>query len=801
MTKLKFYVRFFFAFALAFSLFSQPASAMTGNPIKRLLDFLQNYAENYISQQIYIQTDRNIYHSGEVIWFSGWILDAQNGLPDTMCRNLYVELIDFEKKRTDHVLLEVKNGYANGRFLLPKKKREGVYILRAYTRIMQNFSSGFLFSKPITIVNPYNYREFKVFSRKAIRKNKRKSRKPQIHFFPESGNIIADVENKIVFSATDFSGHKTEVEAKLYEKKKQKLIGSTTTKNGIGSFVFQAEKETDYYVEATGKNGKRKRFSIQSAKVESFLLSIKNNANSFEVQIVTARDVSADRNENELVLVAHKSGKVVWSEAITYKGKELHYSINKKVLTKGIIEFVLLDARLNVLGKRLIYNRKERNNLIVKSNKTAFSTREKVELEIDSEFDEMQNLSVSVSFFGDDAEIDLRRKNILSSLLVDASTENRLRLLPENVYTDDEYIDNLLIASQSSKVDFELINDTIRTPKHGRERAISINGRVERVMSFPAKGSVIKLSVLSEYYEPLKTKAKENGEFSFGDLNFYDTTTIFIEAKNKNGRKNMAIEVIDPKNPEIGYDFFYDTPLNISDKARAYLAEKSVADNEIDKYREHYIHADIMDEDSDLPPRTRIYDRADNVIVFDETNSHYSSLTEALRGKVPGMTLGSNSASLRGAGTMTGSSNPLVLIDGMPTDYSTLDAINPQDVDRVEILKSAGNTGIFGQRGANGVISVFTKRGYYVTGEIEFDTTGYQSFVKFVAPNYEKSKNLQTPDNRITLFWNPKLAIRHKQKTKISFFTSDIKGRFRVVIEGVSKTGKILFYEHYITVN
>lgn len=76
---------------------------------------------------------------------------------------------------------------------------------------------------------------------------------------------------------------------------------------------------------------------------------------------------------------------------------------------------------------------------------------------------------------------------------------------------------------------------------------------------------------------------------------------------------------------------------------------------------------------------------------------------------------------IRGASTFAGSSQPLYMVDGVPTlDISTL---NPSDVESVTALKDAGAASIYGSRAANGVIVITTKRGK--SGSLKLSYNGY----------------------------------------------------------------------------
>lgn len=100
-----------------------------------------------------------------------------------------------------------------------------------------------------------------------------------------------------------------------------------------------------------------------------------------------------------------------------------------------------------------------------------------------------------------------------------------------------------------------------------------------------------------------------------------------------------------------------------------------------------------------------------------------SNVGQALQGKVSGVYIvdaakpGDNvSIKIRGLGTIN-DSDPLVVIDGVPTDLG-LSSLNTADIDRIDVLKDASATAIYGSRGANGVVMVTTKRGQSGEGKL-----------------------------------------------------------------------------------
>ena len=89
----------------------------------------------------------------------------------------------------------------------------------------------------------------------------------------------------------------------------------------------------------------------------------------------------------------------------------------------------------------------------------------------------------------------------------------------------------------------------------------------------------------------------------------------------------------------------------------------------------------------------------------------------ALQGKIPGMTVtangspsGTGSVRIRGIGSFNASQDPLFIIDGVPTTAS-LNSLNMNDIESMQVLKDAASASIYGSRAANGVIIITTKNG------------------------------------------------------------------------------------------
>ena len=112
-----------------------------------------------------------------------------------------------------------------------------------------------------------------------------------------------------------------------------------------------------------------------------------------------------------------------------------------------------------------------------------------------------------------------------------------------------------------------------------------------------------------------------------------------------------------------------------------------------------------------------------------------TDVTQALQGRVAGVTVQTQSwkpgftsqVRIRGNRSINASNEPLYVLDGIPT-VDAIDQLNPNDIESIDILKDASATAIYGNRGANGVIIITTKKG--VQGKTNIEYNGYEGQLK-----------------------------------------------------------------------
>ena len=111
------------------------------------------------------------------------------------------------------------------------------------------------------------------------------------------------------------------------------------------------------------------------------------------------------------------------------------------------------------------------------------------------------------------------------------------------------------------------------------------------------------------------------------------------------------------------------------------------------------------------------------------------SAIQAIQGKLAGVTIvtndepGSNpSIRIRGLGTVLGGRDPLYLIDGV--ESSGLNGLNPNEIDKIDILKDASSLAIYGQKASNGAVIITTKKGKKGDIKVHYDSYYGQKFIQ-----------------------------------------------------------------------
>jgi TonB-dependent SusC/RagA subfamily outer membrane receptor len=296
----------------------------------------------------------------------------------------------------------------------------------------------------------------------------------------------------------------------------------------------------------------------------------------------------------------------------------------------------------------------------------------------------------------------------------------------------------------------------------------------------------------------VQTKTNETGRFAVDGLDFDSVSTLFVQAKNEKGKANTLVLLDKTEVPPLQF-LSPQLPANIP-FSEAYIQkmknQQKINDTYTFKNGERVLkEVQVTAKRSVAPEKTRLYGTADNVIKMTDQMASFSNVLQAIQGRVAGVNVTGGGANMQVS--IRGGGEPLFLLDEIPVDINMISSLSPTDVETIEILKGA-SAAIYGVRGGNGVIAVYTKRGGGIvdnrppTGTTLGKIYGYYKAREFFAPRYDVAREVHNlPDLRSTIYWNPRVKTDSTGKASVTFYNADQVNGLQVVLEGLAPTGAV----------
>ncbi|MBA7545298.1 hypothetical protein ES705_37664 [subsurface metagenome] len=320
----------------------------------------------------------------------------------------------------------------------------------------------------------------------------------------------------------------------------------------------------------------------------------------------------------------------------------------------------------------------------------------------------------------------------------------------------------------------DVINDTRQQINYPIQKGLAVYGTITReLLSTPLKNIPVTMTILSEFNDVFNDRTDGQGRFSFQLPDYEDTISVKLTAKRASGRKNLVIYIDAndlPENKEMYSTYSRDM---------------------IIQGTKEFKPSPVEEVDSMQSVTEGLYSEADYVLKVTDQMRSYNSVLEMIQGRIPGVSVSGNNVLIRGGSSIYGSNEPLFLLDNVPVDISTVRSLNPHDVDRIEVLKGP-SASIYGIRGSNGVIAIYTRRGrFMIKGQLLFDMLGYHKAREFYLPKYGSAFDHLIPDYRSCVYWNPEIKTDEQGKAEVSYFNSEKPGKYFIVVEGITQSGQI----------
>jgi len=782
--------RLLFSLPIILLLTTGMAFAQVGNAIPAKFD---SYRKAHLEEKIYVHTDRSSYLIGETLWFKIYITDASLHKPLGLSKVAYIEILDETNDAILQTKVNVKDGHGSGSVFLPATINSGNYTLSAYTNWMKNEGPEFYFHKTITIVNTFK----KIDRTAAIT-----PAALDVRFFPEGGNLISGISSKVAFRAVNNRGDGVDFKGYLLNERNDTLAAFRPLKFGIGHFTFVPSSEHTYRVIVQEINGKKTPVSFPSALPAGYALQV---IDSLPDKI--AIRIRAKLNEEikpTAYLFIHARNVIVKAEAASLQPEKV-WHIDKRELPEGISHITIFDSNENPVCERLYFKQPENLNITLNTEEERHVTRRRVRMDLETSHLGIEKSStLSVAVYKTDS-IPEYNKTITEHLWLTSDLHGQIES-PGYYFTAHtpevkEAIDNLMLSHGWRRFRWsDVLNKKEDTFSFLPEyQSHIVRGLVKKPDGSPAPGVLTYLASPGKSIRVYCSRSNKNGEVFFDMRHFEGDKQIIIQT-NPKVDSIYKVEIVSPFSDE--HTKWFSPPLILTAASEKTILTRSVAM----QIQDIYFRRDPQPVHTDS---SGFYGVADETYLLDDY-TRFPVMEEVMREYVRGVLVrkrkdGFHFRVVDKVYNRIFDETPLILIDGVPLfDADEIMALDPLKVKKIEVMTRTYYLSSFR---FPGVVSYTTYTSDLAGLKIQPNSVGlnYEGLQlqrEFYTPRYESPKQRESriPDQRTLLYWNPDVQSTNGKK-QIEFFTSDIPGEYKIVVEGITSDGHVGSVTKSITVN
>lgn len=790
--------RFFLALTMALI-------ATLGVKAQRLDSTLAVYAQKYQSERTYLHYDKSSYFPGETIWFKAYLMEGI--FPAEESKTFYIDWVDDQGKVLSHTVSPVVDAVTSGQFDVPDSYKGNFIHVRAYTKWMLNFDSSFHYQKDIRILA----------KAKPTAPADKNVANTTIHFFPEGGEIISGIRNKIAFKATDEWGNPVKLKGSVQSNTGTFVDSLRTLHDGMGFFFLQPEAGKTYAAKWIDEKKAQHTTPLPASKPEGLAMQVSLAGTKRQI-IVTRTDNTPSLNTVHLVGTMQQ--QMVFKADIDLSASPgATRVIPTEMLPSGIVVITLFDGSWNAVAERVTFINNHEYSFPAELNVEhwGLSKRARNEIQIKIPDSIVTNLSIAIT----DAAIEKDTNNtIISHLLLTSDLKGKVHN-PAYYFSGKEdllqqHLDLVMLTNGWRRFKWEnIVKGKLPQISYPRDTSyLALSGKLYGMPQGGLKNGNSLIMFVKEKDSSSKMvmmPVSANGSFADPEFVFFDTLQVYTQpTKSLNGadmrfmeNRLSALNYASRKNV---------IPYLLNDTAGSFRHYQLADENArlFESVKGKTLETVIVKGTTKSPVQvldekyaSGLFKSGDGYqfdLVNDQTSMGAMNIFSYLQGRVAGLQInatgGNVSMQWRGG-------TPEVFLDEIRTDASMISSVPISDIAYVKVFRPPFIGAIGG--GSGGAIAIYTRKGNDMKPSPEKGlnshvVTGYTPIREFYAPNYS-TFNLRNEqrDLRTTLYWNPNLTTAPKKSViRFSFYNNDVSQAFRVVLEGMSKDGQLIHLEQIL---
>jgi hypothetical protein len=765
---------------------------------------IEKYANEYGQEKAYLHFDKSTYAAGETIWYKAYIM---NGIyPSDESKTFYVDVTDDKGKLLLHSIIPVVYAGATGQFDVPNDYT-GKYIhLKAYTKWMLNFDSSFLYNKDIRILSKSAAGSFK------------NTVIPSLQFFPEGGDAIEGVSNKIAFQANDQWGRPEKIKGIVENNHGEKVDSLRILHDGMGFFFIFPKPGESFTAKWKDEKGTEHVSELPSIKQTGVSLQVAISGDKRNFLVSASPEIASTLGS--LHLVGTMNQHEIFKLTKDISSGSIKGIIPTVDLPSGILTITVFDSHWTPLAERITYVNNQEFLFKAEMNVEHWGLNKRARNEISITVPDSLPATFSVAVTDMNIDTD-SSDNIISHLLLTGDLKGKVYnpsyYFSNNSDTMSQQLDLVMLTHGWRRFKWEDVVagklPQIIYPKDSSY--LTLSGKLFGALPSQLRDAgniILLLRQKKENNKMIFVPIQPNGTFTDPSVILFDSTSIYYQLPKSKGLGDASVQFMQNRLPPFSHNspatgFFSNQNSDTTGNSR-HIALSDEAARLAKLYNGKVLETVTIKAKTKSP--TEVLDEKYTSGLFsggdayqfdllnDPTALSALNIFTYLQGKVAGLQINasSNPPSLQWRG-----GTPQIYLDEVPADANMISSVSVSDIAYVKVLRPPFFGGAGG--GANGAIAIYTRRGNDVKAEPGKGLNnnlvrGYTLMKEFYSPNYSSiTNNDDKKDIRTTLYWNPLVITNHdNNKVTLTFYNNDISQAFRVVIEGMTNDGRLVHLEN-----
>ncbi len=732
----------------------------------------EKWQQSYPKYRVHAFFNQTKYSPGDTAYFTAYYF-AEGGRRVEGRQILQLSLYDCSGRQISHINFFVRDGMGFNQIALPDSLRPGLYEVDIYSDWMKNFDASFLFHQRILVVGKNQVVPTTGPLDEAL------------SFFPEGGSLVAGVTNRVVVKAQGIAS----VNADLVNSSGGLVTSFAIEKSGMGVVVFKPESGKTYAAHINGR-----LFSLPEPVTDKVSVFLTPKADHTPLKIILGASPNAAFRNEDLSLLIVARDQLYASVPVKFEEREsVQFNVPQNNLPGGAVQVWVLNAARKTLASRLFPVLDTTSvRAVLKVTPEGVNMRATVTAELT-----LRDAS------GNIIEGDFSVSAVSQALFAEGDSGARkttdgtrtMDIISGNQSPFPEW-DRWLITQPLPTTDWSNILAAAQpTPSHSmskflRKRGVAFDATTGKPVTDSIRISGFFLKNTAGYQAYTNTK----GEFSFVFLfDLWGSDEMFYTAE-RNGawQQNVRIKWIDENHHAPSLCAIE------TERPDAY-GNFSIKKKLIDRSYEFYTR----------PQRPEAIPEDPNAILEDELTSVSKSVTihdyilfptmaETIREVIPLL----KHRVVNGKSTVRAfvdrdnyvpSGDPLYIIDGVITrDTEFFLSLVPDDVLTVKVVSDYDNLRALGDLGKNGVVFVHTKNTDLtkLKSATVLPVEGFNKPTNFNASSSAADTISRRPNFKSTIFWAPSISTSSTGKTVFSFQAPDNVGPMRILVQGLTRSGK-----------